>query len=402
VLRGSLTSTQPQVVLQKGSTSHTTLRSGSAMAQFYTNHLYDGWYDTRFSMPVMVQQPCYYYTPPYMRLPHSAWVNPPRFPSNPPLIIQPSPRMTSTPPPSTSISAPALVKGPVITVKGPPLVKGLAPPVQPRLRSIVKSLRTNAATQKKSVRFTPLTASPLPAAPGTYKYTRKPHPPRAMHPARNHPCLRDNIAQRRAQTASQRPPPAHQQLSRQTSIALTSGSPGPIHFSRPPTPPPPAFFERNKTVQTGPQRPAQTQPQRPTDAPRTPITTTPGSPNRRPTPRPGALLAQVKGQPPSHRTGASGRLRRAVPPSPQRPNTSAGRSQHHQALAHRPLPRNIHYTRSTSIDINTDMQAARLASKMERMKLEADKEARVCLRKSLQALAGEYDRKNAWRLVVMN
>jgi hypothetical protein len=48
------------------------------------------------------------------------------------------------------------------------------------------------------------------------------------------------------------------------------------------------------------------------------------------------------------------------------------------------------------------MQAVRLASKMERMKLEADKEARVRLRKSLQALAGEYDRKNAWRLVMID
>jgi hypothetical protein len=340
----------------------------------------------------MVQQPCYYYTPPYLLLPHSAWVNPPQFPSNPPPIIQPPPRMTSTPPPSTSTPASALVKG-------PHLVKTPAPPVQLRLRSILKSPRTNAATQKKSVRFTPSTASPLPAAPGTYKYTGKPRPPRARHPARNHPCLRDNIAQQRAQTASQRPPQAYQQLSRRTSIKLTSGPPGPIHFSRPPTPPPPAFFERNKTVQTGPQRPAQTQQQRPTDAPRTSITTTPGSPNRRPTPRPGALPAQMREQPPSQRTGAGVQLRRAVPPSPQRPNTRARRSQQHQALAHHPLPRNIHCTRSTSIDSNTDIQALRLASKMERVKLEADREARVRLKKSLQALAREYDRKNAWRLV---
>ena len=188
------------------------------MAQPYPNHFHNGWYDTGFSMPIQVQQPCFYYTPPYTSIPHPTYVT--HFPPRPS-------------PPSPDIF---------------PKHRGKA-----KLRSILKSpRRPKQSNKKKSVRFTFSTTSPPPATTGTYKCVGRSQVPRATHPARNHPCLR--------KPAPPQPPPQPTSRAPKQAPTPSRSTPQrpphqPIH--RPPTPPPEAFFQRNSPQQTKAQRPPQ-------------------------------------------------------------------------------------------------------------------------------------------------
>lgn len=256
-----------------------------------------------------------------MLFPPSARARPPSFPPNATPVVQPQPPTMNTSPPLPSGPASVLVKGSVVSVKAPAVVqepittmKRPVPHVKPRPRSILKSPRTNLATQKKSVRFTASTANPPSLAPGTHKPSGKYRHSRARHPAQTHAYPRNNAAWQQ--------PPA------QTSIAIPPCSPARKYIYRPP--PPASFFGPNRALQTRTQshRLPQARQQQQAHVPRTSILT-PSNPrghirSRSPTSPAGASPA--RNQFPQtrvqryHRSAVGIQSRRATAP-PRKPST---------------------------------------------------------------------------------
>lgn len=314
------------------------------MAQFYTSHFHNGWYDTQFCMRTVVQHPYLYHPSPFPILPYSSWIDTPQLYEQPPPTYTPkSPKSDPPPTPPTPNPAPAL-------------------PTKPPLRSILK--RSPAETQtrrKKSVHFPPSTlSSPLPQ-PGIYKHLGKPRPPRSCHPARFHPCL----AGMRPQAVVSAAPP-HQQPMRQLPNSSSRVQPLPVDHSvaRPPTWAPAAVFQ-------GVQSPGQRQHQHPnTSAPRRPIPAV-------------APPAEAK------RTAAKVQV-------PVRKGLKKGSQTRPQMQV--PIPANTGPYGSDSEDSNTDVRLAKRVTGRKAKVVSLSQDAKTeATRRSLRALAREFDRKNMWR-----
>lgn len=226
-----------------------------------------------------------------------------------------------------------------------------APPVKPVLRSILKHGRFSRSN--KAVHFTPSTASPPPAKRGMYKYAGRPRAAKARHPVRGHPCLSGEIRQRAQQTtaAFQTPPPT-QCLTRPSSSPTPATKRTTETISRSPTPPSADFFRSANMFSCTVQRPSQ--------------------------------------------------------PFQLRSNIMSLRQQAQQRSIPKQTPaHNVHYNRPDSRyseESNTDATLAKILQKTTLMKdrdvqkqpnkAEVDTAA---TRRSLQALARDFDRKNAWR-----
>jgi hypothetical protein len=321
------------------------------MAQFYTSHFHCGWYDTQFCVPMVVQHSYPYHTSPFPILLYSKWINAPQLHGGSPPTDTPQTPKTDPSPPNP--------------------IPETTTPIKRPLRSILKHPQPipigSQAPRKKFVRFTSSTASPPLAAPGTYKHTGRPKPPRARHPARSHPCLISALQQRaqEATAAGSGPPPVSKQVSN-TSTSLR-GHPcvagdAVRPRSRPPTPPPAAFFR-------GPDH----------SLPRQCNISAP----RQPAPS-AALKSQVPA--PVCKVRNQTQTRTQIPQSAYSISYAGPYS-------------------SDSEDSNTDV---RLATKMRVKKAQPTQmevkaiamtktEEVAATRRSLKALAREFDRKNAWR-----
>jgi hypothetical protein len=293
----------------------------------------------------MLQHPySYRASPPLQVLPYSPWIND--------LWRYERPSLPYTPEASKSKPSPPITT-PATTL----------PHTRP-LRSILKHPRSTPIEprRKKFVHFHPMTASPPLAAPGTYKHTGRPKSPRSRHPARFHPCLVSTLQQpvKEAQaTASDTPSATLQRVKQASRTASQLGvqlrPTENIARPRPPTPPPAAFFHSPHNAQAQANPRAQRLPQQPnTSVPRQPI------------------------------------------PAPQ-PSTPKRTILEAQTPAIRwPNGRNAEYS-------NTDIRLAESATvvlKKPDIKVsDAAATARKveATRRSLRALARDFDRKNAWR-----
>jgi hypothetical protein len=242
------------------------------------------------------------------------------------------------------------------------------PPTKLPLRSILKRSQTsipNHANTKKSVHFMPFTASPPLAAPGTYKYAGAPRSPKQRHPARSHPCLTSTTQKRadKAMTAVQGPSPTSSRSMK--SAPNTSNrvhQPPTGHVSRPPTPPPAAFFrETNKN---------------PASAQRQPATHRPAVKPRNTT---------LRQQAPA--------LQPVVIPRPHKPTTAP-------IITHPGSYDSGSENSNTDVRLAIGMAVKKPKPKQKESKVEAKVQAMMVdaeTKRSLRALARDFDRKNAWR-----